>query len=58
MIIERWVTYSCGLCCKSFLCIIYDPNDNDSGLCYKTTILANLASARNINYNSKVLCKL
>jgi hypothetical protein len=48
---------------KSFTIIIYDQNDN--GLYYKTmiaanltTIIANLALARSINYYRKVCCKL
>ncbi len=36
--------------------VIYDHNDN--GLYHKTTIVANLALARNINYDCKVRCKL
>jgi hypothetical protein len=52
-----------GLYYKSFTIVIYDHNDN--GLYYKTTIIANLttieanlALARNINYDCKVRCKL
>ncbi len=41
---------------KSFTIIIYDRNDN--GLYYKTTIVANLALARSVNYDCKVRCKL
>ncbi len=45
-----------GLHYKSFTIIIYDRNDN--GLYYKTTIVANLALARRINYDCKVRCKM
>ncbi len=48
---------------KSFMIIIYYCNDN--GLYHKTMIIANLtmivvnlALARSINYNHKILCKL
>jgi hypothetical protein len=48
---------------KRFTIVIYDCNDN--GLYYKTTIIsnlttivANLALARRINYDRKVCCKL
>jgi hypothetical protein len=40
-----------GLYYKSFAMIIYDRNDN--GLYYKTTIIANLALARIVNYDHK-----
>ncbi len=43
--------YTSGLSYKSFMIIIYDRNDN--GLYYKTTIVANLALARSINYDHK-----
>ncbi len=36
--------------------VIYDSNDND--LNYKTTIKANLALARSVNYDHKVRSKL
>jgi hypothetical protein len=45
-----------GLYYKSFTIVIYDRNDN--GLYYKTTIIANLALARSVNYDLKVFCKL
>jgi hypothetical protein len=45
-----------GLYYKSFTIVIYNRNDN--GLYYKTTIVANLALARSVNYNCKVRCKL
>jgi hypothetical protein len=45
-----------GLYYKSFTIVIYNRNDN--GLFYKTTILANLALARSVNYDRKVCCKL
>jgi hypothetical protein len=45
-----------GLYYKSFTIIIYDCNDN--GLYYKTTIVANLAIGRRVNYDCKVRCKL
>ncbi len=35
--------------------VIY--NFNDSGLCYKTKILANLALAKNVNYICNLRCK-
>ncbi len=48
---------------KSFMTLIYDHNDN--GLYYittivanLTTIVANLALARSVNYDCKVSCKL
>ncbi len=48
---------------KSFTIVIYDRNDN--GLYYKTTIvanlttiIANLALARSVNYDHKLRCKL
>ncbi len=48
---------------KSFTIVIYNRNDN--GLYYKTmivanltTIVANLALARSVNYDRKVRCKL
>ncbi len=54
---------SCDLYHKSFTIIIYDCNDN--GLYYKTTIvanlttiIANLALARRLNYDRKVRGKL
>ncbi len=47
---------TCGLYYKSFTIVIYYHNDN--GLYYKTTIVANLALARSVNYNRKVSCKL
>ncbi len=54
---------SCGLYYKSFMIIVYDLNDN--GLYYKTTIIvnlttivANLACARSVNYDHMVCCKL
>jgi hypothetical protein len=40
-----------GLYYKSFAIVIYDRNDN--GLYYKTTIIANLALARSVNYDHK-----
>ncbi len=42
--------YNCNLL---LLCIIY--NHNDSGLYYKTAILANLALARLVNYNRRIV---
>jgi hypothetical protein len=52
-----------GLYYKRFTVVIYDHNDN--GLYYKTTIVANLttitanlALARRVNYIRKVCCKL
>jgi hypothetical protein len=52
-----------GLYYKSFMIIIYDPNDN--GLYLKTmivanltTIIANLTLAWSVNYDHKVCCKL
>jgi hypothetical protein len=45
-----------GLYYKSFTIIIYDRNDN--GLYYKTTIVANFALGRSVNYDSQVHCKL
>jgi hypothetical protein len=56
----RWIT---GLYHKSFKIIIYDRNDstieiyncNDSGLYYKTTIVTNLALARIVNYDNKIV---
>ncbi len=60
---KYWQFYSCGLYYKSFTIVIYNRNDN--GLYYKTTIVANLttivanlALARRINYECKVRCKL
>jgi hypothetical protein len=54
---------SSGLYYKSFTIVIYNHNDN--GLYYKTTIIANLttivanlALARSVNYNHKVRYKL
>ncbi len=52
-----------GLYYKIFTIIIYDRNDN--GLYYKTmiianltTIIANLALAKSINYDPTVCCKM
>jgi hypothetical protein len=45
-----------GLYYKSFMIVIYDRNN--SGQCYKTMILANLAFATSVNYDPKVRCKL
>jgi hypothetical protein len=60
---KYWQFYSCGLYYKIFTIVIYNRNDN--GLYYKTTIVANLttivanlALARSINYDRKVRCKL
>ncbi len=44
---------SCDLYYESFTVIIYD-----NGLYYITTIVANLAFARSVNYDRKVRCKL
>ena len=61
--VKSFANVPCGLYYKSFTIIIYNRNDN--GLYYKTmivanltTIVANLALARNINYDCKVCCKL
>ncbi len=43
--------YTSGLSYKSFTIIIYDRNVN--GLYYKTTIVANLALARRVNFDRK-----
>ncbi len=45
-----------GLCYKSFAIITY--YHEDSGLYYKTIILANLALATSANCDRKVCCKL
>jgi len=47
---------TCGLYYKSFTIVIYNHNDN--GLYYKTTIIANLAWPRSVNFDHKVRCKL
>jgi hypothetical protein len=54
---------SSGLYYKNFTIVIYDHNGN--GLYYKTmivanltTIVANLALSRSVNYDHKVCCKL
>jgi hypothetical protein len=54
---------TCGLYYKSIMIVIYNHNDN--GLYCKTTIvtnlttiIANLALARSVNYDHKVRCKL
>ncbi len=52
----NFLTKYSGLYYKSFTIVIYDRNDN--GLYYKTTIVANLALARSVNYDRKVCCKL
>ncbi len=52
-----------GLCHKSFTIVIYDRKDstiviyncNDNDLCYKTTIVTNLALARIFNYDNKIV---
>ncbi len=45
-----------ALCYKYFTIVIYDCND--TGMYYKTIILASLALVRSINYDCKVGCKL
>jgi hypothetical protein len=50
------VTNTGGLYYKCFTIVIYDHNDN--GLYYKTTILANLALAKSVNYDHKVTLQI
>ncbi len=54
--IERFEILISGLYYKSFTIVIYIYNDN--GLYYKSTIIANLALARRVNYDCKARCKL
>ncbi len=60
MRVTTWL--HCGLYFKSFIIVIYDFNDsmiviydcNDNGQYFKTMIPANLALARNVNYDRKL----
>ncbi len=54
--LKQPVSCPCGLYNKTFMIVFYYRND--SGLYYKTTIRANLASAIRINYDHKVRCIL
>jgi hypothetical protein len=56
MFVSIFVNINPGLGCKTFTIVPYDRNG--SSLYYKTTIQANLALARIVNYYLEVNCKL